>query len=55
MSRDQKEELSEKLKAEGFDLENCTTEEKVLYVWKLYLTSEVSNSWSSLSQWFDSN
>lgn len=41
MSAAQKEELLERLKAEGFDLKNCSTSEKALYVWKLYLTSEV--------------
>ncbi|XP_067946164.1 myosin heavy chain, cardiac muscle isoform-like isoform X2 [Watersipora subatra] len=40
MSSDQELQLTNKLKEDGVDLENCTTTEKVLYVWKLYLASE---------------
>lgn len=34
--------LADKLRDEGLDIDNCSTEEKILYVWKLYLSSEVS-------------
>ena len=42
------ESLTEKLRDEGFDLDNCSTDEKVLYVWKLYLSSEVRLYWNYL-------
>jgi len=33
--------LLEKLREEGVDIEKITPVEKILYVWKLYLASEV--------------
>lgn len=33
--------LDERMQKEGITLENMSTEEKILYVWRLYLDSEV--------------